>query len=245
MIEAWLEALKEVVEGRLTGSIWAAYPAVFAAGVLVSLTPCVYPIIPILIGYVGGQAKGKRSKGFILSLAYVLGLAVVYSALGAFAALAGRMFGQVQSNPWFQIAVGNIIIFCGLWMLGVVKIPLPGFLSKEGSGSARAGVTGALIMGMSSGLIAAPCTAAVLFAILDYVASKQNIFFGVTLLFSFSLGMGVLLVVLGTFVGLLASLPRPGKWMVWIEKGFGFAMIFIGEYFLIKGGNLMMRGDFF
>ncbi len=241
MIEAWMESLRGVVEEQLAGSAWTAYPTVFAAGVLVSLTPCVYPVIPILVGFVGGQAKGNRKQSFLLSLAYILGMAIVYSALGAFAALSGRMFGEVQSNPWFQIVVANVIIFCGLAMLGVVKIPVPGFLSR-GSGT-RPGIVGALAMGTASGFIAAPCTAAILFAILTYVASKQSIFLGVTLLFSFSLGMGVLLVILGTFVGLLTSIPRAGKWMVGIEKAFGFAMILLGEYFLIKGGSLMAIGS--
>ena len=243
MIETWLETLGEVVKGQLAGSAWTAYPTVFAAGVLISFTPCVYPVIPILVGFVGGQAKGSRKRSFLLSLTYVLGMAIIYAALGAFAAFSGRMFGEVQSNPWFQIVVANIIIFCGLAMLGAVRIPVPAFLSR--GGGAKPGLAGVLTMGMASGFIAAPCTAAVLFAILAYVASKQSILLGVTLLFSFSLGMGVLLVILGTFVGLLTSIPRAGNWMIGIEKAFGFVMILLGEYFLIKGGTLMLPGGLF
>jgi thiol:disulfide interchange protein DsbD len=238
VIEGWIGKLAELLRTQLQGSAVFAYPTVFLAGVLTSFTPCVYPMIPILMGYVGNQAKGKKSRGFLLSLAYVLGVAIVYTTLGALAGLSGTFFGRVQSNPWFQIAVGNIIMLCGLVMLGAVRIPVPSFLSGT-SGAPRAGLLGAFGMGLASGLVAAPCVTAVLGTLLFYVASGNNAFSGAALLFTFSIGMGTLPLLVGTFTGILKTIPRAGRWMEWVERFFGFAMIALGEYFIIKGARFL------
>ncbi len=237
----WLAWFSQSLTGSLRDSLHGApllaYPVSFVAGLFVSLTPCVYPVIPIIAGYIGGKAKRSRRKSFSLSIFYVLGMAVTYAILGAFAALTGRLFGEVQSSPVAHIIVANIIILFGLSMLGVFILPIPSF--SKGPKGKKGGAFGAIGMGLASGFITAPCAAPVAGAILAYVAARQNIFFGISLLFTFALGMGVLLVLVGTFVGLLTSLPKSGVWMKRVEKGFGYFMILLGEYFLIRAGRLL------
>jgi thiol:disulfide interchange protein DsbD len=210
------------------------------AGILTSFTPCVYPLIPITVGFIGAKGAPTKLRGFYLALMYVLGLAFVYSCLGAFAALTGKLFGQIQTNPWANLVVANICIIFGLSMLDVFTIQFT-WLERWGSPQikSKGGFT-AMILGGSSALIAAPCTAPVLGIVLTYVGTKQNIFFGISMLFAFAFGMGFLLILIGTFTGLLASLPRSGQWMERIKKVFGLLMIAVGEYFLIKMGQFMI-----
>ena len=237
----WLAQYSQTLTGFLESSLHEmpllAYPVSFIAGLLASLTPCIYPVIPIVAGYIGGEAKGSRRRGFSLSVFYVIGMAIVYSALGAFAALSGRIFGEVQSSPVAYIIVANAIIFFGLSMLGAVVLPIPSFLKNQ-SGKGRK-TSGAIGMGIASGLITAPCTAPVAGTLLTYVASRQNVLFGVSLLFTFAAGMGILLILVGTSAGLLTSLPKSGAWMEKIKKGLGIFMILLGEYFLIRAGKLL------
>lgn len=216
-------------------SFWAIFIA-FLAGILTSLTPCVYPIIPIIVSYVGAQSGGSKKKGFLISLLYVLGLALVYSILGLIAALSGSFFGEIQSSFWANFIVGNICLLFALSMFDLFSIQIP-FLSrlqpKQGEG-----LWGAFFLGAVSGLVASPCTAPILGVILTFVATKQSIVYGAVLLFSFAIGMGLLLIVIGTFTGLLTALPKSGAWMVRIKKVFGFILLAIAEYFLIQAGKL-------
>ncbi|MEA3369644.1 MAG: cytochrome c biogenesis protein CcdA [Candidatus Ratteibacteria bacterium] len=219
---------------HLKGFSLLAYLSVFAGGVVVSFTPCVYPLIPIIIGYIGGQKEKSRLQLFFLSLIYVLGMAVIYSILGAIAALSGKIFGEIQSSPLAHFIVGNIIIFLGLSLLGVFHLPVFSFGRRL-----KTGALGAFGIGMASGLIASPCVSPVLGTLLAFVAARQNVLYGISLLFTFALGMGVILLAAGTFTGTLAILPRSGKWMERIQKSFGIFMILLGEYFLIKAGYLL------
>ncbi|MBI5749871.1 MAG: sulfite exporter TauE/SafE family protein [Nitrospinae bacterium] len=229
-------------ENYLQSSILMSLMAAFIGGVLTSFTPCVYPMIPITAGYVSSQNLGSRSKidAFILSLFYVIGVAITYSSLGAFASLTGRFFGEISTNPYAYFIVANIIILFGLSMLDVFILPIPSFLTGGVSDSRHRGFTGAILIGIASGFVAAPCTAPVLGVILTYVAAKQNVLFGISLLFAFSFGLGILLVLVGTFSGILSSFPKSGMWMVKIKKALGLFMIGLGEYFLIKMGQLII-----
>jgi len=213
------------------------YLLVFLAGILVSFTPCVYPLIPITAGFIGASSSGAKARGFFLSLFYVLGIALAYSGLGAFAALTGSLFGEIATSPWTYLAIGNIFLLLGLSMMDAFTLPLPGFLKSHGQGSKKRGLLGAFLIGLSSGFIIGPCTAPALGAILAYVASKQNIFFGTTLLFTFAFGMGLILMVVGTFSGLVSSLPKSGKWLNITKKVFAFILIACAEYFIIKAGK--------
>ncbi len=233
-----LENLTNTPEVYLQGSVLVAFLAAYISGMLTGITPCVYPVIPITIAYIGAHKSGSRWKGFALSLVYVLGMALTYTALGGFAALTGRFFGQIQTNPWIYFIVANICIFMGLSMLEVFSLPLrtPSFLSKFHP--REKGLLQSFFVGIVSGLIVGPCTAPVLAVLLTLVATKQSIFFGMSLLFVFALGMGTLLIALGTFAKLIAAIPKSGMWMTTINKFFGWIMIGAGEYFLIMAGTL-------
>jgi thiol:disulfide interchange protein DsbD len=239
-INDWGFALSQTLQGQLqAGSIGAIF-VVFAAGVLTSLTPCVYPMIPVTVTYIGGAAGGNRRRAVGLSVTYVLGLSLMYAALGVVAALAGKIFGEFTRSPWVFGAVGLIIIALGLAMLDVYTIPAL-MTNVQGQGARRGGFVGAALMGVAAGFVAAPCTAPVLGLLLAYVGQTRNVVWGGSLLFVFALGLGLLLMLLGIFSGLLTSLPKAGVWMDRVKKGFGVAMIVIGAWFLWSAVNLWLH----
>jgi thiol:disulfide interchange protein DsbD len=215
-----------------------ALATVFVAGVAVSFTPCIYPIVPVTLGVIGARSGGGRWRGFGLSSVYVLGMALTYATLGAFAALSGRLFGQISASPWTHFAVANLCLLFGLAMLDVFQ--LPQFGGRLGGTRGPQGVTGVFLFGLVAGLIVGPCTAPVLGTLLVYVGTQQNLFYGFLLLLCFGYGVGFLLILLGTFTGLLTSMPRSGLWMERVKKGFGWSMVFVAEYLLIKTGELLI-----
>lgn len=217
-----------------------AFIAVFLAGVLVSFTPCVYPVIPLTLGFIGAKSAGSRWKGFFLSLVYVLGMALTYAVLGAFAALSGSLFGNVGSSPWSYFVIANLCLVLGLSMFDVIRIPQLSLAVKTPAGPNKGGYFGAFVVGLISGLIVGPCTAPVLASVLLYVASKQNVVYGFGLLFSFGYGVGFLMILLGTFTGLLSSIPKSGPWLDKVKQAFGWLLIFGAEYFLIRMGGLLI-----
>jgi len=205
---------------------------VFLFGCVICFTPCVYPIVPVIVSYIGGSEIKTKKEAFFRSLSYVFGMVCVYSILGAVAAFTGGLFGMVQANFWVNLLVANVFILFGLFMLDVFQMPQITFFQRKNKLPKR-NLVGAFFMGAVSGLIIGPCTTPVLGGILTYVAAKQNVFLGISLLFTYALGMGLPLLVLGTFVGLLKKIPKPGYWMVLVKKVFGLILIGIGEYFLI------------
>jgi thiol:disulfide interchange protein DsbD len=227
-----------------------ALPLVFAGGVLTSLTPCIYPMIPITAAIVGGTSAGsgraaaggvQRVKPVALTLAYVVGLAAVYATLGLFAGLTGTLFGAVSTNPWLYFAMANVLVLAALGMLEVIPIRLPAGLAQRAATAGTAGrFTGAFVMGAMSGLVAAPCGAPVMAAVLTWVTTTKSAGLGFLYLFVFSLGMCALLVVVGLSSGTLARLPRAGAWMLWVKRFFALVMIGAAEYYLVKMGQLLL-----
>jgi len=232
-----LETLTSFTEISLKEISPLSYLLVFLGGILASFTPCVYPLIPVTVGYIGASSATSKEKAFLLSLFYVLGIAVTYSLLGAVAALTGALFGKISTNPWTYLVAGNIFFLLGLSMLGVFDLALPGFLQGNAVVNKRRGLAGAFLVGLAAGLIISPCLTPALGAVLTYVGSKQNLFFGITLLFTFAFGMGTLLILVGTFSGIAASMPKSGKWMNIIKKLFGIILIICAEYFIILAGK--------
>jgi cytochrome c-type biogenesis protein len=234
---------------HLSDSPALAIPLLFLGGVLTSLTPCVYPMIPITAAIVGGQSVGAtgateaqpRARVVGLTLTYVLGLALVYSLLGLFAGLSGTIFGSVSANPWALFTMANVLIIAALAMLDVIPVRLPSVLTARAAGAGAAGrYSGALVMGAVSGLVAAPCSAPVMAAVLTWVTKTHSAVLGFFYLFAFSLGMCTLLVVVGLSSGSLARLPRAGGWMLWVKRFFAIAMIAVGEWYLISAGKLWL-----
>ncbi len=229
------------IADRLSQSPVTAIPVLFAAGVLTSLTPCIYPMIPITAAIVGGTAAGaapRRGRTIALTFTYVLGLSLVYSALGLFAGLSGTLFGTVSSNPWLYFAMANLLLLAALSMLDVLPVRLPASLMARAATAGDGGrIGGAFLMGAVSGLVAAPCSAPVMAAVLTWVSRTKSAALGFTYLFTFSLGMCTLLVVVGLSSGTVSRLPRAGAWMLWVKRVFALAMIGVAEYYLIKAGQ--------
>ena len=235
------------IASTMSGRPLVALPLLFLAGVLTSLTPCIYPMIPITAAIVGGHTTGEtgarttRWRPLLLSLTYVFGLAVVYSGLGLFAGLTGTLFGTISTNPWLYFAMANLLVFAGLAMLDVIPVRLPASLVQRASTAGTGGrFSGALVMGAMSGLVAAPCSAPVMAAVLTWVTTTKSAWLGFAYLFAFSLGMCALLVVVGVSSGSLSKLPRAGVWMVRVKKVFAFVMLGVAEYYLIKMGQLII-----
>jgi thiol:disulfide interchange protein DsbD len=233
------------IASTLSGRPLVALPLLFLAGVLTSLTPCIYPMIPITAAIVGGQSAGdssrQRWRPLLLSLTYAFGLAVVYSALGLFAGLTGTLFGSISTNPWLYFAMANLLVIAGLAMLDVIPVKMPASLVQRASSAGTGGrMSGALVMGAMSGLVAAPCSAPVMAAVLTWVTTTKSAGLGFAYLFAFSLGMCALLVAVGVSSGTLSRMPRAGLWMVRIKKVFAFIMLGVAEYYLIKMGQLII-----
>ncbi len=215
------------------------YFIVFGAGVVVSFTPCVYPVIPLTASFIAGiNTKGTKLMGFIISLIYVFGLALTYCAVAVFAALTGKMFGQIQNSPIIFIVVANVLIFFSLVMFDVIAIPNFG-LNVHNKIKTK-NIWTVILFGMASGLVVGSCTAPILGTLLLYISSKHNILHGVSLMFVFSYGVGASLILVGTFSGILGNLPKSGRWLVGIKYVCGFILMIAAEYFLIKAGMLML-----
>lgn len=214
----------------------------FIAGVMTSLTPCVYPMIPITAAIIGGQSVGGQSRRRIIALvaAYVVGLSAVYSSLGVFAGLSGQLFGSISTNPWLYFLMANLLILAALVMLDVIPLRLPAFLGRSAAAGQGGSIPGTLTMGAVSGLVAAPCSAPIMAVVLTWVATTKSGVLGFIYLLAFSLGMCTLLVVVGLFAGSLAGLPRAGRWMVWIKRAFAVIMIAVAEYYLMQMGQLLI-----
>ncbi len=211
----------------------------YFGGVLTGFTPCVFPVIPITVGVLGLEHSGSRLYTFIRTLVYVLGMAMVYSILGIFAALTGQLFGSVSVRPITNIIVAIICLIFALSMMGVITIPIPQFLTHRRITREKSkGIFGPFIMGVTSGTIVAPCTAPVLGTLLTFVSTSRNVVYGSLLLFSFAFGLGTLLIIVGTFSGILASLPKSGKWMVAVQRTLGIFMVIVAVYFFYRAWSL-------
>ena len=214
-----------------------SYVGAFLAGVVVSFSPCVYPLVPVTLSFIGIKGATSRLRGLLLSLVYVSGLAVTYSTLGLIASLTGKLFGQIASNPVSYLIIGNVCIIAGLSFFDIFNMNFIG-LRLQNKVRNRGGIFGVFLLGLVSGLIAGPCTAPALGAILVIVAGRQNVFYGVTLLFVFAYGMGVVLILAGIFGSLILNLTKSEVWLERIKK-LGGILIGIGEYFILQAGRLM------
>ncbi len=223
------------IEKRLnrafSGSPVMLFLLVFLGGILSSLTPCVYPMIPITVGYFGGSQEQSRVRVFIRAVVYLLGIAIVYASFGVAAAATGKAFGSISQKPSVLLVIGAFFYLMGLSMMGLFEIRLPGL---SGGATRRQGLMGAFLLGAMSGLVASPCLTPVLAALLAYVAGTGNLVYGFFILFTFALGLGLLLVVIAVFSSFAAKLPKAGGWMNGIKVFLGIVLAGAGIYFLEK-----------
>lgn len=233
-----------VVQTGLSDSLAAspvlALATLFGAGLVTSLTPCVYPMIPITAGILAGT--GERAafpRRLALTLTYATGLALFYAILGLLAGMSGSMFGAVSSSAWARFAMGNVLLIFGLAMLDVFPIRVPARVMAWAGGLEGGSFPAIFLLGATSGIVAAPCGAPAFAVVLTWVATTQNAVMGFIYLFVFSMGMTALLVAVGLFSSTLAHLPRAGGWMKWIKRGAGIVMLGMAEYYFIHTGMVL------
>jgi cytochrome c-type biogenesis protein len=215
-----------------------ALATLFGAGVLTSLTPCVYPMIPITIGVIAGTEgdNASRWRTVRLTLTYIGGLALLYALMGLLAGLSGSLFGTVAANPWARFVIGNILLVFALAMLEVIPVKVPARLSTFVGGLKGGSYSAVFVLGATSGIVAAPCGAPAFAVVLTWVATTQSAVLGFLYLFVFSLGMTVLLAAVGIFSGVLVLLPKSGTWMVWVKRAAGIIMLGMAEYYFVQMG---------
>lgn len=231
MIEHFVNNAAQFVQTN----VWLAFVSVFLGGVISAANPCVIASIPLIMGFIGGEqndtTRGLKSA-FLVSLTFVGGLAVMFTIMGTIAALAGRLFGDVSA--YWKYIIAAVCLFMGLHLIGVFKfaIPAPKFIKPK---------TGifltAFLFGLMFGIVSAPCAAPILVVILTFIASKGNIAYGVSLLLTYSLGHGILIIVAGTSVGIAKSMVQSKglrKANYWIQKVAGALIIAVGGYILLE-----------
>jgi thiol:disulfide interchange protein DsbD len=218
----------------LSHSPLTALATLFGAGVLTSLTPCIYPMIPITAAIVAGATgiRSSRVRAAALTLTYVLGLALLYATMGLVAGLTGSLFGTVASNPWTRGGTAAILALFGLAMLDVVPLRAPARITAWAAGLRGGSYPAVLMLGATSGIVAAPCGAPAFAAVLTWVAGTGSPTLGFLYLFVFSLGMSALLVAVGLFSGAATRLPRAGRWMDWIKRAGGVIMLGMAGYYV-------------
>lgn len=204
--------------------------SIFLGGLALNLTPCVYPVIPLTVGFFSREARGSTSRAFGLSALYVLGMATTYSALGVAAALSGKLFGSLLQNPFVLASIAGVLVLMALSMFGYWEIRMPTFLMNRAG--ARSGVAGAFGMGLFVGVVAAPCVGGFIVGLLAFVAARQDPGMGLLMFFVLSLGLGLPYLFLGAFSGSLSRLPRAGAWMESVKKVFGWILLAMAAYFL-------------
>ncbi len=223
------ETLGQVMQARPV----LAYGASYLGGVIATASPCILASIPLVIGYVGGYAGDSKKQALIYSLTFVVGLAVVMSILGAMAALMGTMFGDVGTYWYLVVAV--ILMVMGLQLAGVIKLKLGGDTQKYLP--RRTGLIGALILGALFGLVLSPCASPVLAVILTLVAVQKEVVYGSTLLFAYAIGQGTLIILAGTFTGVINNFlqSRGAKAGAVLQQVAGCFLFFAGAYIFFQG----------
>ena len=205
--------------------------AVVLLGLGLNLTPCVYPLISVTIAYFGTQARGRSTPVTALAVVYVLGITVSFSAVGVAAAFSGGMFGAALQRPVVLVFIATVLVALALSSFGLYQLQPPAWLMRRVSGSAH-GAAGAFFMGLTMGIVAAPCVGPVILGLLIFVGAQQSVWLGLQLFFALGLGMGLPYLGLATAAGSLQRLPRSGDWLIWIERVFGLVLLGMAAYFV-------------
>jgi thiol:disulfide interchange protein DsbD len=218
--------------GPLSGwaMVWTML-GIFVGGMALNLTPCVYPLLPITVSYFGGRSGQGQGRLLAHGLFYLAGLAITNSILGVVAALTGGLMGAMLQNPVVLVAVAVILVFFATSLFGFWELRLPGSLTRAASKS-YAGYFGSLFMGLTLGVVAAPCIGPFVLGLLTWVASLGSPWLGFLVFFTLSLGLGLPLFILAMFSGSLEKLPRSGEWMLWVRKLMGWVLVGMAAYFI-------------
>ncbi len=216
----------------LSKSVLALVGAFFG-GILASFTPCVYPLLPVTISFMGSQAGNSRKKVLALSLFYVMGFSFSYTFLGIVAGFAGKAFGFWAGNKWLYLVVGNVCLLNSFVMLEFVNFGgVSLYLSTKRFG--KLDIISSFGMGMASSLVLGPCTTPILGTLLSIVAVQGDILFGGLMLISFSIGLAFWIILFGVFANMV--IPKAGPWLRRIQQFFGLLMLAVAQYFFVKAG---------
>lgn len=221
--------MRALEQGLQTPSL-LAIPLVFVGGAATGLNPCVYPTIPVIIGYISGQKEQPRWRGLALALTFVFGLAITYVVIGATASFVGSVLG-ISRAGWMYV-VAAVCILVGLNLTGLLPLSFGTWAPAQSRWSRMSGFAGALLLGMLFGLVASPCAMPVLTLILALIARKGQVAYGSLLMFTYAFGHGLPVVVIGTIAGALTSLERFTKYSVLIQRIGGWLLIAVGVYFI-------------
>lgn len=215
-----------------TQAPWMWFLAAFLGGLALNLTPCVYPMIPVTVAFFSGQAPGRLGYTLWLGLLYVLGMALMYALLGSLVSQTGALLGSWLQQPAVLLAVAGLVVALALGMFGLYELRPPAWLTRR-LGRASSGSLGAFGMGLTVGVIAAPCIGPFVLGMLLFVGRLADPALGFWLLLTLGLGMGLPYVLLGVWANRLASWPKAGPWMVWIKRALGIVLLGLALY-LIK-----------
>src|SRR3989338_721063 len=199
---------------------------IFLSGLALNLTPCIYPMLSVTVGLLGGRERESVIASFRRALAYGAGIMMMYSVLGVVAALTGHLFGEVLQNPYVLLGIAVLMAALALSMFGLYELQMPAAVLDWLGGKRRiVGFSGIFLSGLFVGIFAAPCIGPPIVALLTIVGKEGNPLKGFLLFFILSIGLGLPYLVLGTFSGLLSKLPKSGEWMIWVKKVFGVILV--------------------
>lgn len=227
-------SLSQFLQVSLTNSdsLFLRLALIYLMGILMSLTPCIYPMLPITAGVLQAQGSNSMARSFVLSLSYSLGTATTFAIFGLIAASTGHLFGQLLINPWFILLIVSILTYLGGSMFGWYEVYIPTFMQSSTVSHKKGSLLSAFVMGVISGSIASPCLSPGLALLLTIVATLGNQLLGFLMLFVFGLGLSLPLLIIGTFSSSINVLPQSGQWMVEIKKIFGWMLFGMSIYFL-------------
>lgn len=210
------------------GPLYAGLAA-FVGGFLVSLTPCVYPMIAITVSIFGAKQARSRGQAMLLSTAFVGGIVVLFTAMLVISAVAGGVFGAALANRWVIMVLALVFFALAASMFGAFEMALPDSVMQRLSSVGGMGYGGAFMLGLAMGLVASPCTGPVLTGIIVWISKTQNVLLGSIVGAAFAMGLGIPFWLVGTFA---VGLPKGGKWMTWVKSFFGIVMIVMGFFYL-------------
>lgn len=234
-------------ENEFSAGFWLALLGIFLGGLALNLTPCIYPLIPITVSYFGGRSKKFQGHTVLHAAVYLAGLSLTNSLLGLSAALSGGMLGAALQKPLVLLFLAAIMMTLALSFFGIWELRAPGFLTKIASKNYK-GYFGTFFMGLTLGVVAAPCLGPFILGLLTYVGQTGDPLLGFLYFLVLSIGMGLPLCILAIFTGGLERLPRSGEWMVWVKKAMGWILVGVAAYIvkpllppsLIKDGLLFL-----
>ncbi len=228
--QEWSQSLKEKITATESWSLRLLF--VFLLGILLSLTPCIYPMIPITVGILQSQGTTSLLRNFLLSLCYACGLGTTFALMGLLAASSGEAFGHLMGNPIFVCCIVVLLCYFAFSLFGFYQMYIPRFMQGSKQVSKSGSALSIFLFGLASGTFASPCLSPGLALVLALVATMANKLFGFVLLFAFGLGISTPLVIIGTFSSSINMLPRAGMWMLEVQKIFGFLLLSMCFYYL-------------